>query len=59
VFLTHVHTQEPNKMKDIHIEQINRVQALTDEQKERFLRIYFHETDHSNVDEAVLTGEPE
>jgi hypothetical protein len=39
--------------------QISRIQALTDNQKERFLRIYFHESDHSNVDEAVLTGEPE
>ena len=33
-------------MKDIHIEQINRVQALTDEQRERFLRIYFHGCQH-------------
>ena len=46
-------------MEETIQKQISRIQALTDNQKERFLRIYFHESDHSNVDEAVLTGEPE
>ena len=39
--------------------QISRIQALTDIQKERFLRIYFHETDHSISDDVVLTADTE
>ena len=34
-------------MKIAICEQIERVQALTDEQKERFLRIYFHGRQHA------------
>jgi cyclopropane fatty-acyl-phospholipid synthase-like methyltransferase len=40
-------------------EQIKRVQTLTDNQKERFLRIYFHGCQHLFVDSAVRTADPE
>ena len=46
-------------MEETMQKQIKRIQAMTTDQKEKFLRIYFHESDHSNVDEAVLIGEPE
>jgi hypothetical protein len=46
-------------MEETIKEQVNRVQALTDNQKERFLRIYFHEPDHSISDDVVLTADPE
>ena len=43
--------------------QINRIQALTANEKERFLRIYFyesnHSTDHSISDDVVLTVDTE
>jgi hypothetical protein len=59
VLLTHKHTQEMNAMEETIKEQVSRVQALTDNQKERFLRIYFHEADHSINDDVVLTADPE
>jgi len=39
-------------MKTAICEQIERVQALTDEQKERFLRIYFHGRLHAFMSNA-------
>ncbi len=36
-------------------EQINRVQGLTDKQKERFLRIYFHGCQHVASSAAMQT----
>ncbi|MDO7682423.1 MAG: hypothetical protein MUQ52_08060 [Pirellulales bacterium] len=39
-------------MKTAICEQIERVQALTDEQKERFLRIYFHGRQHAFMSNA-------
>ena len=59
VLLTHKHTQEMNAMEETIKEQVSRVQALTDNQKERFLRIYFHEADYSISDDVVLTADPE
>jgi hypothetical protein len=46
-------------MEETIQKQISRIQALTDNQKERFLRIYFHESDHSISDDVVLTADPE
>tara|TARA_Y100001933_G_C18642085_1_gene414921 strand:+ start:320 stop:460 length:141 start_codon:yes stop_codon:yes gene_type:complete len=46
-------------MEETVQKQISRIQAMTPAQKERFLRIYFHKSNHSNADEVVLTGEPE
>ena len=40
-------------------EQISRVQELTDKQKERFLRIYFHGCQHVVIDATMQTSYPE
>ena len=45
-------------MEKVGQEQIKRVQTLTDNQKERFLRIYFHSC-QLVVDGAVQTADPE
>jgi hypothetical protein len=41
--------------KRIH-EQINRLQALTDKQKERFLRIYFHGCQHVDGNSTIQSA---
>tara|TARA_B100001093_G_scaffold400285_1_gene387799 strand:+ start:309 stop:449 length:141 start_codon:yes stop_codon:yes gene_type:complete len=46
-------------MEKVGQEQIKRVQTLTDNQKERFLRIYFHGYQHLVIDGAVQTSDPE
>jgi hypothetical protein len=46
-------------MKKTLQEQIKRVQTLTDNQKERFLRIYFHGCQHLFIDSGVRTADPE
>jgi hypothetical protein len=46
-------------MEKVGQEQIKRVQTLTDNQKERFLRIYFHSCQHLVIDGAVQTADPE
>ena len=46
-------------MEETIQKQISRVQAMTDDQRETFLRIYFHESDHSISDDVVLTADPE
>lgn len=46
-------------MEKVWQEQIKRVQTLTDNQKERFLRIYFHSCQHLVIDGAVQTADPE
>ncbi len=46
-------------MEETIQKQISRVQAMTTDQKERFLRIYFHESDHSISDDVVLTADTE
>jgi hypothetical protein len=42
-------------MEETIKEQVNRVQALTDNQKERFLRIYFHGCQHVASNAAMQT----
>ena len=54
-----LHTQESDAMEKTLQEQIKRVQTLTDNQKEKFLRIYFHGCQHLFVDSAVRTADPE
>ncbi len=46
-------------MEETMQRQISRIQALTDDQKERFLRIYFHESDYSVSGDVVLTADTE
>ena len=46
-------------MEKVVQEQIKRVQTLTDNQKERFLRIYFLSCQHLVIDGAVQTADPE
>ena len=46
-------------MEETIQKQISRIQALTDDQKERFLKIYFHGSSHSTIDNAVLAADPE
>lgn len=50
-------------MKTVICEQIERVHALTDEQKARFLRIYFHGRQHSLMSNAenllILNDRPQ
>ena len=46
-------------MEETIQKQISRIQALTHDQKERFLRIYFHESGQSIDDDVALTANPE
>jgi len=46
-------------MEETIKEQVNRVRALTENQKERFLRIYFHGCQHVAIDATMQTTDPE
>ncbi len=56
---TQTHTREFDEMEETIKEQINRVQALTENQKDRFLRIYFHGCQHVAIDATMQTIDPE
>jgi hypothetical protein len=46
-------------MEETIQKQISCIQAITDIQKERFLRIYFHRSRHLVIDGDVQTADPE
>ena len=48
----------PQTIKELK-QMVGMIQKLTDEQKKRFLRIYFYESNHSSSNDAVLTVNPE
>jgi hypothetical protein len=59
VLLRYKHTQEITAMEETIQKQVRRIQELTNNQKKRFLRIYFHSSHHLVVDGVVQKADPE